>query len=115
MNINEIKRNINKKTNFNAPDEIQEIKQEKPTQEKPKKARENRTVNKLFNPSDDEEEVKPQSEAWDTDKETIDIHQEVSKTIEELELSEIKYDWRTTTAKGRRSRKNFTIYLKNAI
>lgn len=63
--------------------------------------------------SDDEEKPKPQSQIWNKDgdmKNKIDLGS-ASKTIEMLELTDEQYDWRDSSKKGVKSRKNFTDFL----
>ena len=118
MNIDEIKRNL-RKTNLNPLSDnnvrITERhgepimqKQEKIVKEQP------RLINKQFE-EDSEEEKKPQSEVWETDQETLNIFNSISAIIDNLDLDDIEYDWRYATKKGKKSRKNFTIFLKDTL
>ena len=132
MNIDDIKRNLNKRTNFNSPysqipqgirdsdgDVIMKpsvggsvgglggiVKKEQP--------KDHQLINNQFD-DDKEEEKKPQSEVWETEIEELDIVKPIRLIIDELNLDEIEYDWRTSTTKGRKSRKNFTNFLKETL
>jgi hypothetical protein len=120
MNIEEIKRNLNRGAIINNP-QPQETRLDKPVQrdiikkEAPKQFNKPNLANDLYESSDDEEESKPQSEVWETEKENIDISQPIENIVETLDLEDKKYDWRYKTRKGRKSRNNFTELLKISL
>jgi hypothetical protein len=125
MNIEEIKRNLNRGSILNTPqapqqkpsNEIYINKKSEPPKMKrpPEKLTKKDLVNDLYEDDTDEEEEKPQSQVWETQKEDIDISKPVDNIIQSLKLEEKKYDWRYKTPKGRQSRKNFTELLKVSI
>jgi len=123
MNIDDIKRNLNKRTNFNSnysqiPQGVRDSENDgdiimKPIVKK-EQPKEHRLINNQLD-EDSEEEKKPQSEAWDTEIETLDIMKPIRIIIDELNLDDIEYDWRNSTSKGRKSHKNFTNFLKETL
>ena len=126
MNIDEIKRRLNNKTILNNPQAPQEPKQKNDVyltkkSETPKIIRpperltKKDLVNDLYDDDTDEDEEKPESQVWETEKETIDINQPVKNIIETLELDDKKYDWRYKTRKGKQSRHNFTNFMVIAL
>ena len=123
MNIDEIKRSLNNRTNLEpSRDDIFMTKEKENPLPRPVrgdkviKVEERKLVNDNYgNESSDEEEAKPQSLAWETTEEFLDISQPVSKIIDDLELEKNAYDWRYSTSKGMRSRKNFSNFLKATL
>jgi len=104
MNLNEIRRNLNRNI-AQPPQQVEPPKIE--NEHKPD------LINSMYD--DDSEEEKPESEVWETKKESIDIYKPVSNIINELELENNKFDWRYKTKKGKKSRKNFSNLLKDSI
>lgn len=123
MNIEEIKRNLNrgvfvndqhqpkKEIKIDVPKRSEQPKRSEP----PKNLTKKDLANNLYYDESDEEDDKPQSQVWETEKENIDILQPVENIIETLELEDKKYDWRYKTKKGKQSRKNFTELLKVSL
>jgi len=109
MNIDEIKRNINKGLTTNVNVSVDPIAE--PERQRGKK--EKIIINHEFESS--EEEDPPNSKVWETGKETLAINQPVEEVINELELDDKVYDWRVKSKKGRKSRKNFTLFLKGVL
>lgn len=118
MNLEDIKRSLNKRTNFNQPSQNfnkpKEEPKEEPKQQPKEEPKKSRYINKQFEP-DSEEEKEPQSEVWNTDFEQLDLLDPMVITIENLKLNDDVYDWRRSTSKGRKSHKNFTYFLKENL
>lgn len=121
MNIDEIKRSLNKRrTNLQAPvADIPATPQNSPTVAAPAartEARtEARTVNEIFTRTLEEEEKEPQSEPWYAPEDGFLNLDDVRRTISDLGLDEEEYDWRHQTANGRKSRREFTNFLKISL
>ena len=133
MNIDEIKRSLNKRrTNLQAPVTPQNsptvtvAPPEARTALSPRQGRgqEARTVNEIFTRTLEEEEKEPQSEPWyapdmsprgAAGAATSLNLDDVRRTISDLGLDEEEYDWRHQTANGRKSRREFTNFLKISL
>lgn len=124
MNIDDIKRNLNKRTNLNqapAPREIVsdmdydgDVIMHSTVPKKYDAMKEHKLVNNMFD-GDSEEEKEPQSEVWVTDVEELDVRKPIRMTVEDLHLDDNVYDWRHSTGKGRKSHKNFTNFLRETL
>lgn len=119
MNIEDIKRQINNK-NLNlqgkGPQQQYNLPEYQPQQQpQPQPQQDNFILfNNLLNPQEEEEEQIPESEIWSSEQE-LNINKPISSIINKLELESEVFDWRTTTRKGRQSRKNFTAYLREML
>ena len=126
MNIDEIKRSLNKRrTNFSpapqyptvpatpAPSPVRATLSPKRTTVRTGVS----TVNEIFTKTLEEEEKEPQSETWYAPEDgfsALDLD-DVRRTISDLGLDEEEYDWRPQTSKGRKSRREFTNFLKISL
>ena len=116
ISIGQIKRNLNyQPLPFMAPPIIQpESRKVYAERESPPPTR---LVNADFNPVEDEEPPKPNSEIWkpkDSDAPPPPVGS-VSRFLKDTDIENEKYDWRLNTKKGKLSHKNFTLYLKDAL
>jgi len=123
MNLEDIKRNLNrKKTNFTeviSPPSL--ITKPIPIPQEPIAQdchRDSRLANKIFSPADEEEIPPANSEVWceeliDTSK-FLDFDN-VRRSIDDFKLEDERYDWRSNTKRGKASRKNFTNFLKMSM
>lgn len=124
MNIDDIKRNLNKRTNLNQPPPQRQIVNDKDydgdvvmaqyISKQYEPVKEHKIINHIFD-ADEEEERDPQSEVWMTDVDHLDIMKPMRITIEDLQLDDNVYDWRHSTKKGRQSHKNFTHFLRETL
>ena len=135
MNIDEIKRNLNKRrTNLQAPpptpapvasaSPVASARPQHPEHTTPSANVHVHSVNEIFTRTlEEEEEKEPQSEPWYAPVATPGRGQEdgfldmddVRRTISDLGLDEDQYDWRQQTTNGRKSRREFTEFLKMSL
>lgn len=125
MNIDEIKRNLNagRNRNLEPPTGNQQptipfisVPREQKKRSEPEIPR---VANRVFDPQNEEEEIVPNSKSWEVPKGKEDLEidplSSVSGFVRMLDLDNPEDDWRIRTSKGRRSHKNFTHFLVDAI
>jgi hypothetical protein len=112
MNIEQLKKNL-RKTNLNM-DISNAVDSRTPLELLKKKTLEPSPLqyyNQEF--EEKEEEEKPNSQYWEDDDYSLTMR--VGEDISDLGLEDKKFDWRTKTSKGKKSHRNFGIFLKDSF
>tara|TARA_R100001591_G_scaffold115336_1_gene130763 strand:- start:1364 stop:1720 length:357 start_codon:yes stop_codon:yes gene_type:complete len=118
MNIDDIKRRLNNKVNYQQSLNFHDILNDNYQQVEPKtynNIQKPVLVNKEFENNSSEDELPPESEYWTTSEDVLDIYKPINNIINDLELNNDVYDWRHKTYNGKKSRKNFTQFLVETL